>query len=244
MTFCGKYILIYCKDASPSRINNCWATPRHGQDTVANRSRWDGCHPLLLQCLGQLTHMCMQEQWIEAPLVLHVQDALNVHDTLLKPCIHSSSSFWLPLVLCFNTTTPDVMQPATLRSFLPVTATMSGLVPGFLSCPIQQVWNELDRRVWGRVNEPAHLHEQLFQALQEWMTVPKQVIRNLIQSMPTRCPPVTDSRRSTTPNICMALSCKILTNWTDFNGLGFECWSRELNQLKNEIWLTFLFETF
>lgn len=150
MTFCGKYILIYCKDATPSRINNCWATPRHGQDTVANRSRWDGRHPLLLQCLGQLTHMSMQEQWIEAPLVLHVQDALNVHDTLLKPCIHSSSSFWLPPVLCFNTTTPDVMQPATLRSFLPVTATMSKLVPGFLSCPIQQVWNELDRRVWGR----------------------------------------------------------------------------------------------
>ena len=42
-----------------SRINNCPASLRHGLDQVVNHLRWDG-HPLLLECLRQLTHICMR----------------------------------------------------------------------------------------------------------------------------------------------------------------------------------------
>ena len=40
-----------------SRINNCPASLRHGLDQVVNHLRWDG-HPLLLECLKQLRHIC------------------------------------------------------------------------------------------------------------------------------------------------------------------------------------------
>ena len=35
----------------------CSASPRHGLDQVVNHLRWDG-HPLVLECLKQLTHIC------------------------------------------------------------------------------------------------------------------------------------------------------------------------------------------
>ena len=75
---------------------------------------------------------------------------------------------------------------------------MSKFSPG-LPCaqisldPVEYTWDELDRRVWGRVNTPVNVLE-LFQALQqEWVAIPVQVIHNLIQSMPKRCWAVIDS---------------------------------------------------
>ena len=53
--------------------------------------------------------------------------------------------------------------------------------------PIKHISDELDRRVPGRVNTPANLHE-LFQALQqEGVAILAQVIHNLIQSVLNRC---------------------------------------------------------
>ena len=42
---------------SSSRINNCSASLRHGLDEVVDDLCWDG-HPLLLECMDQLTHVC------------------------------------------------------------------------------------------------------------------------------------------------------------------------------------------
>ena len=67
--------------------------------------------------------------------------------------------------------------------------------------PVEHFWDELDRHVRGRVNDPENLPE-LFEALelqQEWVTIPVQVIHNLIQSMPKRCWAVIDSRGGLTP---------------------------------------------
>ena len=166
------------------------------------RWRWDGWHPLLLECLGQLRHMCRDSgsRHLHSPTCPRRPE--RTHDTLLKSCTHSPSSFWLPLVLCFNTTTPDLMQPATLRSLLPESATMSKLVPGFLSC-LQPSRTSLERVGQTCLKESERTCTSAWAAVPSTsggVTVPKQVIRNLIQSMPTRCPPVTDSRRSKTPN--------------------------------------------
>ena len=65
--------------------------------------------------------------------------------------------------------------------------------------PNKHNWNELQRRVRGRGNAPAN-EQELFQALkQEWVAIPAQVIRNLIQSLPKRCRAVIDSRGGHTP---------------------------------------------
>ena len=50
--------------------------------------------------------------------------------------------------------------------------------------PIEHIWDELDRRVEGRVNARASVRE-LFQSLQqECVAIPAQMIHNLLQSMP------------------------------------------------------------
>ena len=52
--------------------------------------------------------------------------------------------------------------------------------------PNKHSWNELERRVRGRVNAPANMRE-LFQAIkQEWVANPAQAIYNLVQPMPER----------------------------------------------------------
>ena len=67
------------------------------------------------------------------------------------------------------------------------------------SKPNKHAWNELGKRVRGRVNAPANVHE-LFQALkQEWVAIPAQMIYNLIRSMPESRWAVTDSRGGLTP---------------------------------------------
>ena len=48
----------------------------------------------------------------------------------------------------------------------------------------KHTWNELERRVRGRVNALVDVHE-LFQALKpRWVAIPVQVIHNLIQFTP------------------------------------------------------------
>lgn len=65
--------------------------------------------------------------------------------------------------------------------------------------PIEHVWDELDRRVRARVNTPINLNE-LFTALQEeWDTMPADVIRNVIRSMPARCRAVVAAGGGHTP---------------------------------------------
>ena len=55
------------------------------------------------------------------------------------------------------------------------------------------VWDELDRRVRGRVIAPTNTTE-LFQALQEdWNNIPLQFIHNLLRSMPRRLQSVIDA---------------------------------------------------
>ena len=87
--------------------------------------------------------------------------------------------------------------------------------------PNKHTWNELERRVRGRVNAPANVR-QLFQALkQESLAIPAQVIYNLIQSVPERCWTVIGSREGHTPFWC---ACK--------------------NQMQNEIWWTWVLVEF
>ena len=69
----------------------------------------------------------------------------------------------------------------------------------------EPVWDELDRRVWGRVNAPANMW-YFFQALQQECGgggkgegIPAQAIHKLIQSMPKWCCEVIDSRGVHTP---------------------------------------------
>jgi len=52
---------------------------------------------------------------------------------------------------------------------------------------IEFLWDHLDKRVGQRQPPPQTLH-QLFQMLQqEWRTIPRNNIRELIESMPRRC---------------------------------------------------------
>ena len=53
--------------------------------------------------------------------------------------------------------------------------------------PIEHLWDQLDRRVRQRQPPPQTL-DQLRQMLQqEWRTIPRNNVRNLIESMPRRC---------------------------------------------------------
>jgi transposase len=55
--------------------------------------------------------------------------------------------------------------------------------------PIEHLWDELDKRVRQRQPPPQTL-DQLRQMLQqEWRTIPRNNVRNFIESMPRRCWP-------------------------------------------------------
>ncbi|XP_046557417.1 uncharacterized protein LOC124266660 [Haliotis rubra] len=59
--------------------------------------------------------------------------------------------------------------------------------------PIEHLWDELDRRVRQRQQQPQTL-EQLAQALQEeWANIPQRVIQTLVGSMGRRCKAVLDA---------------------------------------------------
>ena len=53
--------------------------------------------------------------------------------------------------------------------------------------PIEHLWDILDRRIRRRLNPPQTL-QQLTEALvEEWNSIPQEVIRRLVRSMPRRC---------------------------------------------------------
>ena len=116
--------------------------------------------------------------------------------------------FWLffsrikhSLALYFTTTMPDPVHHAASHSSSPTTTSKILAWPSMSpdSNPNKHAWNELGKRVRGRVNAPANVRE-LFQALkQEWVAIPAQMIYNLIRSMPESRWAVTDSRGGHTP---------------------------------------------
>ena len=60
--------------------------------------------------------------------------------------------------------------------------------------PIEHLWNQLDKCVRQRQPPPQTL-DQLRQMLQqEWRTIPRNNVRNLIESMPRRCTTVLVAR--------------------------------------------------
>jgi transposase len=60
--------------------------------------------------------------------------------------------------------------------------------------PIEHLWDQLDKRVLQRQPLPQTL-DQLRQMLQqEWRTIPRNNVRNLIESMPRRCRAVLAAR--------------------------------------------------
>ena len=60
--------------------------------------------------------------------------------------------------------------------------------------PIEHLWDQLDKRVRRRQQQP-HTRQQLVNVLQEeWRRIPQRRIRRLIQSMPRRCRAVIDAR--------------------------------------------------
>ena len=59
---------------------------------------------------------------------------------------------------------------------------------------IEHLWDQLDRRV-SQQQPPYQTHYQLRQMLQqEWRTIPRSNVRNLIESMPRRCRAVLAAR--------------------------------------------------
>ena len=120
------------------------------------------------------------------------------------------------MALYFNATTPDPMQHANHtvpRQQQCQNSPLAFHVPRRNSNTL--IWNELERRVWGRVNAPANALE-LSQALkQEWVAIPARVIPNPIQFMPERSWTVIGSRGGHTPywRACHSVS-KHKSDWT------------------------------
>ena len=125
------------------------------------------------------------------------------------------------MALYFNTI-PDPMQHATSHSSLPTTTSKILLWPSMSKDlnPNKHTWNELERRVRGRVNAPANVRD-LFQALpQEWVAIPEQVIDNWFSPClrERRCWIL---RRTYPLLLCVSLNRKIQSDWT------FPCTRRE-----------------
>jgi hypothetical protein len=53
--------------------------------------------------------------------------------------------------------------------------------------PIEHLWDELDKRVRQRQPPPQTLVQLRQMLQQEWRTIPRNNVRNLIESMPRRC---------------------------------------------------------
>ena len=53
--------------------------------------------------------------------------------------------------------------------------------------PIELLWDHLDKRVQQRQSPPQTLHQLCQMLQQEWRTIPRNNIRELIESMPRRC---------------------------------------------------------
>ena len=61
--------------------------------------------------------------------------------------------------------------------------------------PIERLWDQLDKRVRQRQLPAPQTLDQLRQMLQqEWRTIPRNNVRNLIESMPRRCRAVLAAR--------------------------------------------------
>ena len=60
--------------------------------------------------------------------------------------------------------------------------------------PIEHIWDQLDKRVHQRQSPPETLDQLLQMLQQEWQTIPRNNVRNLIESMPRRCRAVLAAR--------------------------------------------------
>jgi transposase len=60
--------------------------------------------------------------------------------------------------------------------------------------PIEHLWDQLDKRVRQRQPPPQTLDQLRLMLQQEWRTIPRNNVRNLIESMPRRCRAVLAAR--------------------------------------------------
>jgi transposase len=60
--------------------------------------------------------------------------------------------------------------------------------------PIEHLWDQLDKRVRQRQSPPQTLDQFRLMLQQEWRTIPGNNVRNLIESMPSRCRAVLAAR--------------------------------------------------
>ena len=150
------------------------------------------------------------------------------------------------MALYFNTITPDPMHHATPPSSLLTTA--SKFCPG-VPCSQNKTQSNIFGRSWVdvRMNISANVRELFKAHQQEWLTIPAQVIHNLILSEPKRCLVVIDSRGlppSPPLLICVFLSHKIPTDSTVSWTRSVTITSFDLNQLQNKIGWTWFFGEF
>ena len=59
--------------------------------------------------------------------------------------------------------------------------------------PIEHIWDELDRRVRARPNQPTNLPQLQATLLQEWNNLPNNIVRRYIRSTRNRCGAVINS---------------------------------------------------
>ena len=64
--------------------------------------------------------------------------------------------------------------------------------------PIEHLWNELDRRVRARLNQPNNRAQLQAALIQEWNNIPINVVRRYTRSMRNRCRAVINARGSHT----------------------------------------------
>ena len=150
--------------------------------------------------------------------------------------------------LYFNSTMPDRMQHATPHSSTPTT--MSKILPwpsmSLDLNPNKHTWNELERRVRGRMNAPTKVHESWFRhssrsgwpSQRKWFTTwPSSCLRDAGQLLIIEeDTPLTDVRVTQSQN----------TEWLNFflDEKSFKIVNFDLNQLQNEIWWTWLLVQF
>jgi transposase len=60
--------------------------------------------------------------------------------------------------------------------------------------PIEHLWDQLDKRVLQRQPPPQTLDQRRQMLQQEWRTIPRNNVRNLIESMPRKCRAVLAAR--------------------------------------------------
>jgi transposase len=60
--------------------------------------------------------------------------------------------------------------------------------------PIEHLWDQLDKRVRQRQPPPPTLNQLRQMLQQEWRTIPRNNVKNLIESMPKRCRAVLAAR--------------------------------------------------